>query len=122
MLLFRYIVSPVLGVFAAILVAKFSLSFWPAAGSATILGVLWVFAAGTFGGVACSLIAPAHKIAVASGTRFVFGVYLLIVLFAGRHSQYHSDTSPLLWYWPIWLLPSYLFGGIVGNMFRRDVR
>lgn len=122
MLLFRFIVSPALGVFAAFLFADLSLGYWPAAGTATVLGVLWIFAAGTFGGVACSTIAPAHKIAVAGGTGFLFGVILLIAFFVGRHSQYPSDTNPLLWYWPIWLLPSYLFGGIVGNIFRRNVR
>jgi len=53
--------------------------------TATILGMLWIYAAATIGGVVCSVIAPTNKIAVASGTGF-------------------------------------LFGGLVGNLFRRDIQ
>ena len=120
MIVFRYIVGPILGICAAFLFAELSLNLWPDPGTATILGVMWIIAAGTFGGLVCAIIAPAHKIAIASGTGFLFGTFLLTAWYLFGQGQLPRDTNPLLWFWPIWLLPSYLFGGFIGNMFRRS--
>lgn len=118
MTVLRYMIGPMLGIYAAFTFAELSLNLWPDAGTATILGVLWIVAAGTFGGLICALIAPAHKIAIASGTGFVFGTIILTAWYLFGQGLPPPNTNPLLWFWPVWLLPSYVFGGFIGNMFR----
>ncbi len=104
----------------AFLFAGLSGGLWPEAGGATILGVLWIGAAGVLGGITCALIAPTYKIAIASGTGFLFGAFLLAAFYIFGNSRLPPDVNPLYWYWPIWLFPSYVFGGFIGNIFRRN--
>ena len=120
MLVGRYLASPILGACTAIFAFGILLSSWPDAGSASTLGTLLIVIVGIVGGIVSAIVAPSHRVMLAAGTGLIFGSLLLISFFIFGQSTQPPHVNALLWYWPIWLLPSFFTGGIIGNMFTSD--
>jgi hypothetical protein len=111
----RYVLAFALGdgvaVAAWFLVGSIHPRFWLMGPATVILGIV----AGIAGGFSAGLVAPRRKVLIS----FLVGMVLAFVLLAlypifGFHL---GPRNPLLWYWPIWLIPGFVFGGFLSNKF-----
>ncbi len=80
----------------------------------TLAGLIPSWIAGLSGGFVTGLIAPRHKLIVATSVGF-FLMFLLMSFFL-RYGWSHNDyRHPLIWYWPIYLLPTFALGGYLAR-------
>jgi len=75
--------------------------------------------AGILGGVVAAVIFPKRKAVSACLVGILLAGCILFLLF--RHSLGHGRHNPWLWYWPIWLVPTYAIGGFLGRRYWNTV-
>jgi hypothetical protein len=99
-----------MSVLAWLFVSSIHPVFWEFAASALVP----VIVGGVLGGVTSSVIAPKHKVLVASLAGLSLSGALLMVLF--RHDIVRF-REPWIWYWPVWLIPSFAIGGYLSRRY-----
>jgi len=74
-------------------------------------GLLHPIMSGLLGGFVATLVNPRNPIFLAT----LAGVFVAIPLLAFllRHGFSHDSRNPLLWYWPIYLVPAFAGGGLL---------
>ena len=110
---------------AAVFSAVVSFLVWAAVGEAHPIfiqlapsGLLPVLVAGLLGGFTCGLIAPQRKP--------MFSAFVGICLSAVPLWLIASNDFPLglrnpaIWYWPVWLIPTYAVGGFMSRHYWRS--
>lgn len=77
-------------------------------------GLVPPFAAGIVGGFVAGLFAPQHKLAFSACVGvFLAGALLGLMALTG-HFQL-GQRNPLFWFWPAWLVPSFIIGGVLSR-------
>ena len=83
-------------------------------------GLAPMIISGAMGGALAAVVAPKYKVAIASILGLTLGGGLLATMvFSGQFPL--LGRNPLLWYWPAWLIPAFLLGGVLGKRCRNDV-
>jgi hypothetical protein len=100
-------VAVAVGVWAAVVGAH------PIFTELALSGLIPGVVAGLLGGLVVAMIAPRHKVVVATIAGSLVAAVLLQHLL--RHGLSHGAKNPLLWYWPIWLIPSFAVGGFLSR-------
>ncbi len=103
------IIGVITAIGAWIIVALSHPSFWRLEPMALIPPVF----AGLLGGAITGLITPANKIRLAVFAGMI--VALPAVAFLLRNGFSHFGRNPLLWYWPIWVVPAFSLGGYLSS-------
>lgn len=81
----------------------------------SILGLLPVISAGIVGGLVTYIIAPSQKFQFAVAIGSIMGGVLLFVMFSGGRYPLNG-RNPFFWYWPAWLIPCFVIGGLLGKV------
>jgi hypothetical protein len=108
----RFWLSPLAGVAVSVALWISVESIHPIFSRFAASGLVPAIIAGTFGGFSSALVAPNRKILIS----FLVGVFLtgtLLLLFY-RHEPAWSRHLWFYW-WPIWLIPSFVLGGYLGR-------
>ena len=100
-------VAVAVGVWAAVVGAH------PIFTELALSGLIPGVVAGLLGGLVAAMIAPRYKVAVATLAGTLVSAVLLQHLL--RHGFSHGAKNPMLWYWPIWLIPSFAVGGYLSR-------
>lgn len=77
----------------------------------TLLGLVPPVASGLIGGVVTAAITPNRKTVSATAAGVILTLPLLAFLL--RNGLSHFGRNPFLWYWPVWLVPSFAIGGFL---------
>jgi hypothetical protein len=113
----RYCMAPVVAIALSIAVWIGIIDLHPMFWRSAIL--VPTIIAGILGGVAAAMIFPKRKALSACLVGILLTGCILFLLF--RHSFGHSRPNPWLWYWPIWLIPTYAIGGFLGRRYWKAV-
>jgi hypothetical protein len=114
----RFWLSPFMGVGASVAVWLFVGSIHPIFWQLTASGLVPAILAGILGGLTAALVAPNRKVLVSFFVGLFLTIALLLLFF--RHEPGWSRNL-WFWYWPIWLLPSYVLGGYLGRRYWQAV-
>ena len=110
----RYILGASMSIGAAILVWIALVSVHPIFWILGPSGLIAPIVAGICGGFIAGALSSSRKILFAT----IIGMLLAtpLLAFMLRHGWSHSELRPFaFWYWPAWLIPSYLIGGYVSQ-------
>ena len=115
----RFLGGAIGGIACAVAVWTLVAPTHPVFGQLALSGLVVPLIAGIGGGFVSGVAAPRYKVGFAAVT----GVALAIVLLAFmlRHGPSHLERNPLLWYWPIWLVPAFAIGGFLSRRLWRAV-
>jgi len=115
----RFFVGAIGGIACAVAVWMLVAPIHPIFGQLALIGLVVPIIAGIGGGFVSGLVAPHHKV----GFAVITGIALTTVLLAFmlRHGPSHLERNPLLWYWPIWLVPAFAIGGVLSRGLWRAV-
>ncbi len=69
--------------------------------------------AGLAGGFLAALFSPVHQVRVSAIAGMVICLTFFIFLFP--HNFIHMSKNPFIWYWPFYLIPSHVVGGLIGR-------
>jgi hypothetical protein len=114
----RFCLSPFIGIGVSVTAWVFVTSIHPIFGQFSASGLVPAVVAGVLGGLASALLAPNRKVLVS----FLVGLFLtsaLLLLFYRHEPRWSRDLW--FWWWPIWLLPSYVLGGYLGRRYWQVV-
>ena len=106
--LFRYAAGVAVGLVAAVFTWFAIASTHPIFSQVSLSGLVPSLASGVVGGAITGLFAPRRKLMFAG----VVGSALTAALLAAMHTRgwYAGNRNPFLWYWPAYVLPSFLLG------------
>jgi Mn2+/Fe2+ NRAMP family transporter len=108
----RYWLAPIVGASISVGAWFFIVSIHPIFATMSITGLIPTLVAGILGGFACSVVFPKFKVL----SSFLVGFALALILFFLIFRQVMGPSrNPLLWYWPAWVIPSYVAGGYLGR-------
>jgi hypothetical protein len=113
----RYILAWVLGIGVSVL-AWYGISMSHRIFTHFGIGALVApIVAGILGGAVVSIFAPKNKISMSAAVGFVVVSPIFYLLL---HKGFnHFGRNPFIWYWPIYVIPSFIIGGIMGrNIWR----
>jgi hypothetical protein len=115
----RFLGGAIGGIACAVGIWMLVVPIHPIFGQLSLSGLAVPIIAGVGGGFVSGVAAPHHKIRFA----VITGVALtaLLLAFMLRHGPSHLERNPLLWYWPIWLVPAFAIGGFLSRRFWRAV-
>jgi hypothetical protein len=115
----RFLGGALLGVGSAIgvfmLLVSIDLPLWRVAGTVLVPAIV----AGVIGGFISGLVAPHHKVLLSTTVGIAISTVMLAFLL--RNGLSHSGRNPFFWYWPAWVAPSFLVGGILSRRMGRAV-
>ena len=110
---FRYVGGLLFGLGCCVAV-WFAIAFsHPVFGQVALSGLVPAVAAGVVGGLVAGVFAPRHKVAFSTFIGLVLAGVLLGYM-AMRNME-PGLRNPLLWYWPAYLAPSFILGGILSR-------
>ena len=113
MVAIRYIGGAVLGLGASFGVWLAIALAHPIFRQLALSGLVPGIAAGVVGGLVAGALAPGHKVAFSAVVGFMLaGALLGGMVVAHMHPV---QRNPFLWYWPAYLLPSFVVGGILSR-------
>ena len=111
----RFLVSAIAGPAVAFLVWLGFTSFGRPFIGMSVLGLVPVVSAGIVGGAVSALTAPSHKLQFAIVIGVIMGGILLFIMFSGGRYPLNG-RNPFFWYWPAWLIPCFVVGGMLGKI------
>ena len=114
----RFWLSPFMGVGVSVAVWLFVGSIHPIFWQLSASGLVPAILAGILGGLTAALVAPNRKVLVSFLVGLFLTVALLLLFF---HHEPGWSRNLWFWYWPIWLLPSYVLGGYLGRRYWQAV-
>ncbi|MDB4263010.1 hypothetical protein N9842_02255 [Porticoccaceae bacterium] len=115
----RFIASSIVGPLAAVLIWAGIVSYGGPFSGMSILGLAPVIFAGVSGGIVSALIASSKKLQFTIAIGIIFGIGLLAVMFSGDRFPL-LGRNPFFWYWPVWLIPSFAIGGVIGTLIHKS--
>jgi hypothetical protein len=110
----RYSLAPFIGIAVSVVTWMIVTSIHPIFSQLSPSGLVPVIVGGIVGGLSSAIVTPKNKVLVAFLVGLSLSVALLLVLFRHDVSRFRN---PLVWYWPIWLIPSYVVGGFLGRRY-----
>jgi hypothetical protein len=114
----RFWLAPLVGICICVgvwlMVVNIDPIFWQLGPSGLVAAIL----AGTLGGFASALVAPNRKVLVASVVGLFLTIALSVLLFRHGHRE---PRNSWIWYWPAWLVPSFVLGGYLGRRYWKPV-
>jgi len=113
----RFWLSPVIGISVCVAVWVIVVDIHPIFSRMAASGLVPVFVAGILGGLTVAVISPTRKVLVS----FLAGLFLTVALLLLFSRQGPGPRNPWFWYWPIWLVPSYVIGGYLGRRYWQAV-
>ena len=114
----RYTVGTVVGLAAAVVTWLAVASAHPIFSQLSPSGLVPSLVAGLVGGAITSLFAPRQKLMFAGLVGLAVAVALLAVLLT--RGWYTGSRNPFLWYWPAYVLPTFLAGAVLTHRHWRS--
>jgi hypothetical protein len=105
----RYARAPVLATAISVAAWIAIASIHPIFTRLALSGLVPVIVAGCAGGFVAALVVPRHKVMIAS----IIGASLALILISRFPNR--GTRELWLWYWPLWLAPTYAIGGVLGR-------
>jgi hypothetical protein len=112
--LFRYCISPILGICTAFIVCDITVQIFPGCMSLSVAVIFLALTSGFVGGMVVGIISPDRKLILALFT----GLGISSVLF-GLMVMCHMiplGRNLILWYWPAWIFPGFFIGGFAAKL------
>jgi hypothetical protein len=109
----RYIGGVALGLVSCFAVWLSIAGAHPIFNQLALSGLVPIVAGGVIGGLVSGVFAPRHKLAFSS----LVGLALAAVLlgYMAARNMTPGLRNPLIWYWPAYLIPSFILGGILSR-------
>jgi hypothetical protein len=114
----RFWVAPFGGIGISVAVWLVAVSIHPIFWQFGASGLVPAIVSGTLGGLTSSVIAPSRKVLISFLVGLLLTAGLLFLLF-GHEPGWSRNLW--FWWWPIWLLPSYVLGGYLGRRYWQAV-
>jgi hypothetical protein len=112
----RYIGAVVLGIGSSIAAWLAVSNTLPIFSAFAPSGLVPTIVAGVLGGFICGAVAPRHKMALAAIVGLALAASLICIMVLTHMNA--LNRNPLLWYWPVYLLPTFAVGGILSRGVR----
>jgi hypothetical protein len=109
----RYFGAIVFGVATAVAAWALVVGLHPMFSHVSLAALVPGLVAGLVGGFVAGWLAPRRKITIALLLGVLTAVYLMWSMLSRGIT--HGTHSPLLWYWPIWLIPTFSLGGYLSR-------
>ena len=108
----RIFLAVISGTIGAVLLWFGLLEIYPKFGRMNYISLIQPIMSGIFGGIVVSSIIEKRKIFYA----FISSLLLVtpLMAFILRNGLSDFGRNPILWYWPLWLIPSFVVGGVIG--------
>jgi hypothetical protein len=110
----RFCLSPFVGIVVSVTTWMFVTSIHPIFGQFSASGLVPAVVAGVLGGFISALLAPNYKVLMSLLVGLFLTTTLLLVFY--RHEPPWSRNL-WFWWWPIWVVPSYVSGGYLGRRY-----
>ena len=113
----QYISSVILGVTSSVLLWYFLVTSVQLFTKFSYWILVPPILSGVVGGAFVFYFAPEHKSKLTLIVGFLVAVPMLFFLFKNGFS--HLGRNPIIWYWPVYIIPSFFIGGQIVNRLQR---
>ena len=109
----RYLLAWIAGISITIFAWYLIATTHPTFTKLSIIGLVPSVAASILGGFVVACLSPKYKVKMALSVGFVVALPMLVFLLHSGFSHY--GRNPFFWYWPVYVIPFFVVGGILGR-------